>query len=197
MKFEFCWEHKKCDKACPVRESHSIFCWRIAQKESLCHPDVCRQCSYRRNWFSHTYSLQEFIREHDKERGRPKAPRILAIDDEPNFLFALEETILGRGYNCLTAVDGEEGLFFAQETMPDLIITDVLMPKIHGYDLCRALRADPRTVRTPIVIVSVRAAQKDIEEGLAAGASAYLVKPLRPDQLQKSIADLLPVEKHE
>jgi CheY-like chemotaxis protein len=194
MKFEFCWEHKKCDKACPVKESQSIFCWRVAQKESLCHSDVCRQCDYRRNWFNHKYSLQAFIREKDKERKRSKAPRILAIDDEPNFLFALEETILDLGYKCLTAVDGEEGLFFAQETVPDLIVTDVLMPKIHGFDLCRALRADPRTGRTPIIIVSVRAAQKDIEEGLAAGASAYLIKPLRPKELAKCIADILPRE---
>ncbi len=191
VKFEFCWEHKKCDKPCPVRESQSIFCWRIAQRENLTHPDLCYKCSYRRNWFSHRYDLQEFIAAHDRDRARPKSKRILAIDDEPNFLFALEETILNLDYNCLTAVDGEEGLFFAQETRPDLIITDVLMPKIHGYDLCRALRADPRTVNTPIIIVSVRGTQKDIEAGIAAGASAYLVKPLRLNALQQHINDLL------
>jgi len=192
MKFEFCWEHKKCDRSCPVKNTQSIFCWRIAQRESLCHPDVCRKCSYRTNWFSNKYNLQEFISACDKKRGRPKAQRILAIDDEPNFLFALEETVRSLSYKCLTAVDGEEGLFFAQQTRPDLIITDILMPKIHGYDLCRALKSDPRTVNIPIIIVSVRATRKDIDEGMAVGASAYLVKPLKLHRIKKLIRDLIP-----
>lgn len=194
MVFEFCWEHKNCDRDCPVRKSKSIFCWRLAQKERLCHHEVCIQCTYRRNWLSHTYDLQSFIAEHDRDRGRPKAKRVLAIDDEENFLFALEETIRNMGLNCLTAIDGEEGFFFSKETRPDLIVTDVLMPKIHGYDLCRALKADPRTSEIPIIIVSVRGAQKDIAEGLEAGASAYLVKPLHPRELEKRIGELLPAD---
>jgi CheY-like chemotaxis protein len=197
MNFEFCWEHNKCDRSCPVKETQSIFCWRIAQKESLCHPDFCRKCSYRSNWFSNKYDLQEFIRSYDKKRGRPKARRILAIDDEPNFLFALEETVQSLSYNCLTAIDGEEGLFFATQSLPDLIITDINMPRLGGFDLCRALKSDPRTAAIPIIIVSVRGSQKDIDQGLAAGASAYLVKPLKPHHLVRHVRDLIPGEQSE
>jgi CheY-like chemotaxis protein len=194
MGFEFCWQHRNCDRPCPVRESESIFCWRIAHRESFCHPDVCQRCSYQRAWFSHEYSLQSFLEEHERRRPRPKAQRILAVDDEPNFLFALEETIRGLGCTCLTAIDGAEGLFFAEETTPDLIVTDVQMPGIHGFDLCRRLKASPATAGIPIIIVSVRAGARDIEEGMAAGASAYLVKPLHPADLERHIRTLLPGE---
>jgi len=194
MKFQFCWEHKGCTKTCPVRESGSVFCWRLARTERLCHPDNCANCSYKQNWFAHEYNLQQFIAENDRRRGRKPAKRILAIDDEPNFLYVLEDTIRDHGYNCLTAIDGEEGLFFAQETIPDLVITDVVMPKVNGYELCRALKADVRTKDIPIIMVTVRGAKKDVDEGLEAGAAAYLVKPIRHAELLEKIRELAPQE---
>lgn len=194
MRFEFCWEHKKCSRPCPVRETQSIFCWRIAHRERLCHPDVCRECSYRRGWFSRRYNLREFLAAHDRERGRPKRQRVLVVDDDQNFLFALEESVRQLGRGCLTAIDGEEGLLFAQTTLPDLIVTDVQMPAVHGYDLCRALKASPATAGIPIIMASVRAAPRDIAEGMAAGASVYLVKPLRPAELERQMRLLLPDE---
>jgi CheY-like chemotaxis protein len=174
-----------------VKESQSIFCWRIARTEKLCHPDVCAQCSYRQNWFSNKYSLKEFIDKHDAERGRRVAKRILAVDDEPNFLYALEETVTAEGYNCLTAIDGEEGLFFAREAPPDLIITDIMMPRVNGYELCRAVRADGRTKHIPIIVVTVRGLQKDIDEGMNAGADVYLVKPFQSSELEGHIKTLI------
>ena len=192
VRFEFCWQHRGCDKACPVRETQSIFCWRLAHKESFCHPEVCRQCGYRRNWFAGRYDLQEFLAEHDRKRGRPKAQRILAVDDEPNFLFALEESVRNLGCNCLTGVDGAEGLLFARQTRPELIVTDVLMPEMNGYDLCRALKADPLTAGIPVVMVSVKNTQRDRDAGMDAGAAGYLVKPLRPADLERQIRELLP-----
>ena len=191
MKFEFCWEHRDCDRPCPVKESQSIFCWRIARTEKLCHPDTCAACSYRQNWFSNKYALKEFIAKHDAERGRRIAKRILAVDDEPNFLYALEETVLAEGYNCLTAIDGEEGFFFAREAPPDLIITDIMMPKVNGYELCRALKTDSRTKHIPIIVVSVRSSQKDIDEGMDAGADVYLVKPFQSSELEGHIKTLI------
>lgn len=191
MRFEFCWQHRKCDRACPVRETQSVFCWRMAHRDRLCHPEVCRQCSYRRAWLSHRYDLQEFLAAHDRERARPRRQRVLVVDDDPNFLFALEETVHQLGLNCLTAMDGEEGLFFAQATLPDLVITDVQMPAVHGYDLCRTLKASAATARIPVIMVSVRATKRDIAEGLDAGASVYLVKPLRPADLEQQMRLLL------
>ena len=191
MNFEFCWEHRDCDRSCPVKESQSIFCWRIARTEKLCHPDVCAQCSYRQNWFSNKYSLKEFIEKNDGQRNRRVTKRVLVVDDEPNFLYALEETVLADGFNCLTAIDGEEGLFFAREAPPDLIITDIMMPKVNGYELCRAVRADSRTKHIPIIVVTVRSSQKDIDEGMDAGADAYLVKPFHSSELEGHIKALI------
>ena len=192
MRFEFCWQHRNCSRPCPVRDSQSVFCWRIAHRESICHPDTCRACSYRHNWFSKAYDLREFIARHDKNRGRRNWRRVLAIDDEANFLFALEEMIVHMEYNCLTATDGEEGLFFARETLPDLIITDIQMPSPNGYELCRALKADPKTAGIPIIIATVLATEKECEMGLKAGAAAYLYKPFKLHDLEAQIRALLP-----
>jgi CheY-like chemotaxis protein len=192
MNFEFCWQHRNCNRECPVRESESVFCWRIAHRENICHPDNCRRCSYRRNWMEDRYDLREFISRNDKARGRRNWQRILAVDDEPNLLFALEETIVDLGCNCLTAVDGEEGLFFARKTLPDLVITDVQMPGMTGYELCRALKADPKTAPIPVIMVTVLTSKKECEEGYAAGAASYLFKPFHVRDLETQIRALLP-----
>jgi len=191
MKFEFCWEHRNCDKPCPVSESKTIFCWRIARTERLHHPDVCAKCTYRKNWFNGEYSLQEFIARHDRRRDQPQRKRILLVDDEPNFLYALEDTMHDNNYNCLTAIDGEEGLFFAREAVPDLIVTDVIMPKIDGYELCRKIKGDERTRHIPVIMVSARGMADDIARGRRAGSDAYLVKPLSPQALLERISSLL------
>ena len=191
MKFEFCWEHRNCDKACRVRESKSIFCWRIARTERLHHSEVCANCSYRLNWFNNVYSLQEFISRHDRREGKRQRKRILLVDDEPNFLYALEETMHDNDYNCLTSIDGEEGLFFAQEAVPDLIVTDIVMPKIDGYELCRTVKAHERTRHIPVIVVSARGGAEDVAEGARAGSDFYLVKPFPPKVLVDRIKSLL------
>ncbi len=192
MRFEHCWEHRQCTRTCPVRETQSVFCWRIAQKENLCHPDICHQCSYRQNWMSKQYDFQEYLTRCEQQPGRSKARQILAIDDESNFLFGLEEMILEMGCTCLTAIDGEEGLLFAQETRPDLIITDIQMPRMNGLDLCRALKADSRTAGIPVIVVSVLVSKKEQEAGFAAGAAAYIFKPFDLTDLTSQIRRLLP-----
>jgi CheY-like chemotaxis protein len=165
----------------------------LAQKENLCHPNTCRHCSYRQNWLSKRYDLQEYLSRSGQQRKRPKTHRILAIDDEPDFLFGLEETLLDMGCTILTAVDGDEGLLFAQETIPDLIITDVQMPGMNGFELCRALKSDPKTSAIPIIIASVLATKREEEEGLKAGATAYIVKPFHLLNLVTQVRRLIPL----
>jgi twitching motility two-component system response regulator PilH len=189
---EFCWQHRNCEKDCVVRRTGTIFCWRLARVERLCHPDNCAACSYKQNWFAHQYDLQKFIAKHDRRKGERPVTRVLAIDDEPNFLSVVEDSVLDEGYNCLTAIDGEEGLFFAQETIPDIILTDIVMPRLNGFELCRILKTDVRTSEIPVIMVTVRGALKDIEHGMSLGASAYLVKPVRPLELLEKIRELLP-----
>jgi CheY-like chemotaxis protein len=190
--FEFCWEHNGCTKECIVRETGTVFCWRLAREERLCHPENCAACAYKQKWFARDYDLQAFLAENDRRAGKRSAQRVLAVDDEPNFLSIMSDSIRDRGYNCLGAVDGEEGLFFAQETIPDLIVTDIVMPKIDGFELCRILKADVRTKEIPVIMVTVRGAKKDVDEGIAIGADAYLVKPVSHAELLEKIRELMP-----
>ncbi len=192
MRFEHCWEHRQCSRSCPVRETQTIFCWRMAQKENLCHPNICNDCTYRQNWMSKQYDLQEYLARSEQDQSRPKARLVLAIDDEANFLFGLEEMIRDMGFTCLTAEDGEEGLLFAQVTRPDLIIADIQMPRMNGIDLCRALKADSRTAAIPVIFVSVLVSKKEQEAGFAAGAAAYIFKPFDLADLTSQIRKLLP-----
>ena len=130
MPLEFCWEHRNCTKTdCRVRETGTIFCWRLARVERLCHPDNCAACTYKANWLAGKYDLQAFIASNDRRAGQRYVTRVLAIDDEPNFLAVLEDSITDEGYRCMSAVDGEEGLFFARETLPDIILVDNMAPE--------------------------------------------------------------------
>lgn len=191
MESKHCWEHKDCTRPCPVRDSRSLFCWRIARAEKFQSVEACEACDYRRRWFSHEFSLDEFILTHDR-RGRARNARnILVVDDEPNILFALEETVKAAGHGCISAVDGEEALFLAREIQPDLIVSDVIMPKINGYELCRIVKSEDRTNAIPVVLVTVRGMMKDINEGNDAGADGYLVKPFHAQDLEAKIGELL------
>jgi CheY-like chemotaxis protein len=192
MEPKHCWEFKNCDKPCPVRDSRSLFCWRIARAEGFQNAETCEACEYRDAWFSGKFSLEEFIRLHDRRAGRREGTKVLVVDDEPNILFALEETVKAAGHGCISAVDGEEALFLAREILPDLIVSDVIMPKINGYELCRIVKSESRTSSIPVVLVTVRGMVKDHEEGVQVGADAYLVKPFHAQELTEKIGDLIP-----
>jgi len=186
-----CWEFKNCGKPCPVRETRSLFCWRIARAEGFQNAEACEACEYRRKWFNHEFSLQEFIQRHDRRSGARNDRQILVVDDEPNILFALEETVKAAGHGCISAVDGEEAFFLAQEIRPDLILSDVIMPKINGYELCRMVKADSGTSSIPVVLVTVRGMVKDLNEGMRSGADGYLVKPFHAHELDEKISELI------
>lgn len=193
MESKHCWEHKGCTRPCPVRDSRSLFCWRIARAEGFQSVEACEACDYRRRWFSHEFSLEKFILTHDRRARARNARNILVVDDEPNILFALEETVKAAGHGCISAVDGEEALFLAREIQPDLIVSDVIMPKINGYELCRIVKSEERTNDIPVVLVTVRGMMKDINEGSDAGADGYLVKPFHAQELEEKIGELLEV----
>jgi CheY-like chemotaxis protein len=192
LESKHCWEHKGCTRPCPVKDSRSLFCWRIARAEGFQSIEACDACDYRRKWFSHEFSLDEFIRTHDRRARSRNARNILVVDDEPNILFALEETVKAAGHGCISAVDGEEALFLAREIRPDLIVSDVIMPKINGYELCRTVKTDDRISAIPVVLVTVRGMLKDLAEGQDAGADGYLVKPFHAQELEAKISEILP-----
>ncbi len=192
MNESFCWEFKNCREDCPVRESQSLFCWRVARTEGFRNLETCGRCDYRMMWMTHRYTLRSFIGARDRRRrSRRGRKRVLVVDDEPNILYALEESVRQSGYDCIGAPDGEEALFLARETAPDLIITDIVMPKINGFELCRAVKRDEQTRGTPVVVVTVRGMVKDVREGERSGADAYIVKPFHARELEEKIRALI------
>jgi YesN/AraC family two-component response regulator len=99
--------------------------------------------------------------------------------------------MFGERYRVLEAADGEEGLALAQQHQPDLVLSDVMMPKMDGVALCRALKADDALRTIPVVLLTAKAAEADAVEGLEAGADAYVAKPFGTAVLQAHVASLL------
>src|SRR5512133_2476212 len=151
MAFAFCWEYLGCTRECRVREVRALFCWRTAVSEGRASLEQCEACAYRRAWVSGELATADFVKQHER-RGQPRAARrVLVVDDEPNILYALEETVRDLGFECIAACDGEEALVIARGMKPDLVITDVIMPRLNGYELCEKLKADEATRAIPVV----------------------------------------------
>ncbi len=123
----------------------------------------------------------------DDKGGRPT---ILVTDDNPDIREYMVTCLQGK-YRTVSARDGQEGYEKAQEVRPDLIITDVVMPNMTGYDLCRAVRSNEDIKFTPIIMVTSRAEVEDKIEGLQAGADDYLPKPFNADELFARVGNLL------
>lgn len=192
MHFRFCWEHKNCSRPCPVRENRALFCWHILSKKHTITIDRCEDCDYRRKWIEGEFSVLECVQRSERRRRPRSTVKVLVVDDEPYIRYALEETVTSEGFECLPAADGEEGLFLARETKPDLIISDVIMPKVNGYELCHSIKTRGRTRHIPVILLTVKATTDDLFEGERAGADAYLVKPFRNRELTDTMAAFLP-----
>lgn len=103
--------------------------------------------------------------------------QILIIEDEPDLRENLQQLLAFEGYRVLSAADGAEGLRLAREHHPDLILCDVIMPRMDGYDVLAALRSDPALCTTPLIFLTARSGRDDWRRGMALGASDYIVKP--------------------
>lgn len=191
MAFEFCWEHKGCTRECRVRDLKVLFCWHLAIGEGRTTKEECEACSYRQRWVRGELSTDDFVRAQERRAQPRSGRRVLVVDDEPNILYALEETVRDLGFDCIAACDGEEALVIARGMRPDLVITDVIMPRLNGYELCAKLKADETTRSIPVVMVTVRAGDKDQRHGTSAGADAYLIKPFHLTDLKHVIDQLL------
>jgi DNA-binding NarL/FixJ family response regulator len=117
--------------------------------------------------------------------------RLLVVDDEPNLLVAVGACLRGEGFDVVTARGGAEALVRVAETVPDLIVSDVRMPGMDGYQLARQLRSSPRTALTPVVFLTAKDETSDRIEGFRAGVDAYLTKPFEPDELVAVIRSIL------
>jgi DNA-binding NarL/FixJ family response regulator len=117
--------------------------------------------------------------------------RLLVVDDEAKLLRAVAADLKGEGYDVMTARGGKEALIFIAQQVPDLIVSDIRMPGMDGYELARRLRQNQSTALIPIVFLTARDATKDRIEGFRTGVDAYLTKPFEPDELLAIIASIL------
>ncbi|MER2268137.1 adenylate/guanylate cyclase domain-containing protein [Methylobacterium oxalidis] len=120
--------------------------------------------------------------------------RILAVDDAPENLEILRIRLEAAGYAVLTAPDGEAGLALAREAMPDLILLDVMMPKLSGIDVLRILKEDPHLCFIPVILLTARAETRDVVAGLDAGGDDYLAKPYEHAALMARVRAMLRVK---
>src|SRR5918996_1697463 len=109
--------------------------------------------------------------------------RLLIVDDEPNLLRAVAACLKSEGYEVNTARSGREALMQLAEAVPDLLVSDIRMPGMDGYQLARQLRGSPRTALIPIVFLTAKDETADRIEGFRAGIAAYLTKPFEPEEL--------------
>jgi two-component system alkaline phosphatase synthesis response regulator PhoP len=117
--------------------------------------------------------------------------RILIAEDEPDIRDLVAFTLRFAGYEVITANNGEEAVQVAAHMLPDLILMDVRMPRMTGYDACRAMKALPTLKDTPIVFLSAKGQESEVQTGLEAGAEEYLLKPFAPDQLTDRVRAIL------
>ena len=116
---------------------------------------------------------------------------VLIADDDADILL-LVKAVLERSWHEVVAVsDGAEALAIVRARKPDLAVLDISMPEVDGLEVLRRLRADPTTSELPVVLLSARAQEADVERGFAIGASAYLKKPFSPRELSEHVAELL------
>ncbi|MHB8836183.1 MAG: response regulator transcription factor [Candidatus Methylomirabilia bacterium] len=121
-----------------------------------------------------------------------RGTRILIVDDEPSIVETLRFALEKAGYDCLVAYDGEEALRIARAENPGLIVLDIMLPKLNGFQICRLLKFDARYRHIPIVMLSARAQERDRLLGKETGADAYVSKPFEFPELLQVIARHLP-----
>lgn len=117
--------------------------------------------------------------------------KILIAEDEQDIRDLIEFTLKYVGHEVVSVANGEQACQIARKIMPDLILLDVRMPVMSGYEACEKIKNDPKTKHIPIVFLSAKGQQSEIKAGLQAGAVDYLLKPFAPDDLNRRIKEIL------
>jgi DNA-binding response OmpR family regulator len=119
------------------------------------------------------------------------APRILIVDDEPNIVISLEFLMKREGYEVAIAPDGGAALAAPAAAPPDLVILDVMLPKLNGFDVCRRMRADPRWRAIKVLMLTAKGRDSEVQKGLGLGADLYVTKPFSTKDLVVQVRQLL------
>lgn len=121
--------------------------------------------------------------------------KVLAVDDNVDTILILSAVLEREGYEVITAKDGLEAVEKTERDLPALVLLDLMMPKMNGFEVCRAIRGNPKTSHIPILMLTAKTDPFSREQGLALGANEYLTKPLNPKEILTKIRKhLLPTE---
>ncbi|HXF70249.1 MAG TPA: response regulator [Thermoflexus sp.] len=117
--------------------------------------------------------------------------RILIAEDERDIRDLIVFTLEFGGFQVIAATNGQEAVELARQHRPDLILLDVRMPKMTGYEACRILKSQEETRTIPVVFLSAKGQESEIRQGMEAGADAYIIKPFAPDELIQQVKAIL------
>ena len=117
--------------------------------------------------------------------------KVLIADDEPNIVTSLEFLLRQKGYEVRVAHAGDEALAAVAAFAPDLVLLDVMMPRMSGYDVCQKLRENPATRALPIIMLSAKGRDVEVTKGMAVGADAYVTKPFSTKELVARVQQML------
>ena len=121
----------------------------------------------------------------------PQQAKVLLVDDEPGIRTAVQTYLKDEGFEVTTAIDGEEGWEKAKEISPDVVISDVMMPRCDGYGLLKRIRADERLGGTPVIFLTAKGMTIDRTQGYQAGVDDYIPKPFDPDELVARVRNVV------
>lgn len=124
-------------------------------------------------------------------RGIRMVKRVLIVDDEPNILTSLEFLMEDAGLQVQTASNGQEALDRTASFAPDLVLLDVMMPVLNGYEVCQRLKSDPKTCAVRVLMLSAKGRDVEIAKGLELGADGYITKPFSTRELLGKVQELL------
>ena len=117
--------------------------------------------------------------------------RILIADDEPNIVVSLEFLMKREGFEVVTATDGEAALAALAPTPPDLVLLDIMLPRMNGFEVCQRIRANPEWRNVKVLMLSAKGRDTEIAKGLALGADAYVTKPFSTKDLVAQVRQIL------
>ena len=117
--------------------------------------------------------------------------KVLVVDDEEYIQHILNFSFGAEGYDVVTAADGEEGIKKAKSEKPDIIVLDIMMPKMDGYEACKRLKTDPNTKGIPVILLTAKGREVDRKLGSQAGADDYVVKPFSPGRLIERVEGMI------
>lgn len=118
-------------------------------------------------------------------------PKVLVVDDEPSIVVSLEYLLGQAGYEVHTATDGQQALDAVNALRPQLVLLDVMMPVMNGFEVCRRIRDDPALAGTRILMLTAKGRDVEVGQGLSLGADAYITKPFATRELMAAVARLM------